>query len=161
MYREKSKNGALEAFATYLSQVGYQQTTAQGICRAARAFLSWQGEKPITAMLIQHYYDYLCVRPKMIGTGGLSSHGIRGHLYGLRIYFHYLTEMGLIEAHPMSGLIFPRPESRPREVLTKKEVDRLYEAAQTLTKPENYTAAGMMAAAYGCGLRRKELERQM
>ena len=159
MYREKSKNASLEAFATYLSQVGYQQTTAQGICRAARTFLSWQEERPLTAALIEDYYDYLCVRPKMIGTGGLSSHGIRGHLYGLRIYFDYLIEMSLLDEHPMSGLLFPRPESRPREVLTKKEVDRLYEAAKTLTKPENFTAAGMMAAAYGCGLRRKELER--
>ena len=159
MYREKSKNASLEAFTTYLSHVGYQQTTAQGICRAVRAFLGWQEERPLTAALIQDYYDYLCVRPKMIGTGGLSSQGIRGHLYGLRIYFGYLKEMGLIEAHPMSGLLVPRPESRPREVLTKREVERLYEAAKTLRRPENFTAAGMLAAAYGCGLRRKELER--
>ena len=159
MYKEKSQTATLEAFARYLSHLGYQQTTAQGICRAAKAFNSWKEEKQLTPALIQRYYDYLCIRPKMIGTGGLSSHGIRGHLYGLRIYFGYLTEMGLIEEHPMSGLLFPRPESRPREVLTKEEVSRLYESTQRLKRPENFTALGMLASAYGCGLRRKELER--
>ena len=159
MYRENHQKARLAAFFSYLKQLGYRPATQKNIQRAVEEFTAWRQDKPITASLLQAYYDYLSQRPKQKGQGALSSSTVASHLYALRIYCQYLLDQGRLAVHPMSGLSFPRPDRRPREILTPEEVARLYEVAQKLLPPENYTAQALLAVCYGCGLRRREVER--
>ena len=159
MYRENHQKVHLAAFFSYLKQLGYRPATQKNIQRAVEEFTQWRKHKGITPALIQTYYAYLSQRPKKVGKGVLSASSIASKLYALRIYCQYLLDQGRLTTHPMSGLSFPRPDRRPRDILTPEEVVRLYEAAKTLLPPENYTAQALLAVGYGCGLRRKELER--
>ena len=99
---------------------------------------------------IQEHYEYLSTRPNKRKPGGLSSVMINHHIYAIRVFLNFLEQTGEITENPISGLIFPRPESKPREILTIQEINKLYEVA------ENYRDKAIIGIYYGCGLRRSE-----
>src|SRR5690554_7783862 len=52
--------------------------------------------------------------------------------------------------NPISGLEFPTPKTKPREILSLKEINQLYDTC------ENYWQRAVLGIYYGCGLRRSE-----
>lgn len=145
-------------FMLELERLGYSVSGRKQIGAAVREFLDWWNSSKITQKTIEAYYQYLSQRPHKYQGGGLSSKTIAGHLYALRLYLSYLEEEGYLASHPMSGLRFARPQSESRAILTKAEVARLYQGAETLKRREALRAKAVLAVFYGCGLRRKEGE---
>ena len=145
-----------EKFKTNLERLGYSKSSQHMLPSCIAEFLSCLEEKgiyelhQIEPIHIQEHYEYLTTRPNKRKPGGLSSVMINHHIYAIRLFLNFLEQIGVITENPISGLIFPKPESKAREILTVKEIKQLYEAA------ENYREKAIIGIYYGCGLRRSE-----
>jgi integrase/recombinase XerD len=142
-----------QEFKAHLSWLGYSENSQSMLPRCVREFLSFTENKPIREIHkedILNFYEYLEERPNRQSPGGLSSKMIGHYIYALRLFFEYLEQSGEIIANPISSLTFERPESRPREILTREEIHALYETTETLKEK------AVIHLFYGCGLRKSE-----
>ncbi|MCH2232366.1 MAG: tyrosine-type recombinase/integrase, partial [Crocinitomicaceae bacterium] len=109
--------------------------------------------------VMKEYFAYLSTRPKLKkGTGPLSAISINDCLCTLRTFSMRMVKGGEIER----GLQIPNPvkiehkSNNPfvltRQVLTIEELKQVYKRANSLIDKS------IIALAYGCGLRRMELE---
>ena len=109
--------------------------------------------------VMKEYFAYLSTRPKIKkGTGPLSPISINDCLCTLRTFSMRMVKGGEIER----GLQIPNPvkiehkSNNPfvltRQVLTVEELKQVYKRANSLIDKS------IIALAYGCGLRRMELE---
>ena len=105
---------------------------------------------------MQKYYEYLQDRPNRNRAGSLSSSTIDGYLFTLKLFFMYLQKVGIKELNPISTLSFDHRKKsvkKERSVLTKKEIDQLYEVCK------NELERVLLGVFYGCGLRKSEVEK--
>ena len=143
-------------FKIHLERLGYSKGSRHMLPSCVAEFLQQLEAKGIYQLRqvepihIQEHYEYLTERPNKRKPGGLSSKMINHHVYAIRLFLNYLEQTGAITENPISGLIFPRPESKPREILTVKEIKQLYQAT------ENFREKAIIGIYYGCGLRRSE-----
>ncbi len=149
----------LEKYNEHTGIVGYSKNGREIKYANVREFLVWlEGEqvtnieKIIPADIVR-YYDYLKNRPHKKAEGVLSLKTITSHMRSLRVFFSWMQESGIILTNPMSTLKFtyPKPESKPRTILTISEMKELYQATETLQE------RAILSLAYGCGLRSMEL----
>lgn len=108
--------------------------------------------KKVIAADVIAYYEYLQERPNQTREGGLSDSMIREHLFSLRLFFDYLMDIGLLQASPAHLSKFQIAKSKQRAILTIEEVKQLQAACETKLE------TALLAIAYGCGLRRNEIE---
>ncbi len=146
----------IDQFKAYLTQLGYGTTTVYMLPICVAEFIN-RHQKPfneIEASDIAAYHDYIKQRPNKRGYGALSESYIRHHLYALKVFFTYLLENEQIERHPvqayLSSFKLSKPRSKAREILTKTEIELLYQATM------NYKEKAVLSLFYGCGLRRSE-----
>ena len=131
MTKEKYVSG----FKKHLEQLGYSEGSVRMLPSCLSEFLECQGHSQIENILsadIVHHYEYLQSRPNKRKPGGLSSIMINHHLYAIRLFLAWQEQLGVITENPMSSLEFPRPQSKPREVLINSE-----EELFTLLKSKN------------------------
>lgn len=112
----------------------------------------------VNADVMKAYYKHLITRPKERGTGTLSPRTVNDNLSSLRLFSLRMQNGNEIER----GLPIPlfvkieneseNPFALTREVLTVGELKEVY--SHTITSTEKC----IIALAYGCGLRRLELE---
>lgn len=112
----------------------------------------------VNANVMKAYYKHLITRPKFRGTGTLSPLTVNDNLSSLRLFSLRMQKGNEIER----GLPIPlfvkiendseNPFTLTREVLSVEELKEVYN--QTKTNTEKC----IIALAYGCGLRRLELE---
>jgi integrase/recombinase XerD len=147
-----------EKFKIQLERLGYSKGSLNMLPACVAEFLQQLEAKGIYRIRdiepqhIQEHYEYLTQRPNKRKPGGLSSVMINHHIYAIRLFLNFLEQTGEITENPISGLIFPRPESKPREILTIKEIKQLYELSET------FREKAIIGIFYGCGLRRSEGE---
>lgn len=144
---------AVRNFKSHLERMGYSKTTILMLPACVKEFLRVQQIKNIPAITseqIQKHYEYLQIRPSKKKPGTLSENHINHHIYGLKLFFKWLEANGKIQINPISGLEFPTPKTKPREILSLKEVGQLYDTC------ENYWQRAVLGIYYGCGLRRSE-----
>ncbi|MBI3518085.1 MAG: tyrosine-type recombinase/integrase [Bacteroidetes bacterium] len=108
--------------------------------------------KKVVAFDVIQYYEYLRERPNQRRDGGLSESMIRGHLFSLRLFFDYLMDMGEVTASPAHLPKLNIGKHGNRQILTIAEIKEVDKAC--VTKMEK----ALIAIAYGCGLRRTEIE---
>jgi integrase/recombinase XerD len=99
---------------------------------------------------IKAHYQYLNERPNLRREGGLSSSIVTFHIYAIRLFLTYLQKENIIKADPMGNLTFERVAHKEREILTQKEIQKLYKASETLRDK------AMLSLLYGLGLRSAE-----
>jgi site-specific recombinase XerD len=109
--------------------------------------------KEINAAVIISYYEYLRERPNQRKEGGLSESMIRHHLFSLRLFFDYLLDTDQITSSPARLPKFQIGLYKQRNIVTVEEVQLIYNAC------ENKRDRALIAIAYGCGLRRTEIEK--
>lgn len=149
-------NKAIFEFGNNLQTLGYSDGSCKMLPKCVQEFLFFFEERgilkfdEILAPDIIEYHEYLKQRPNYRYGGGLSSVMINHHLYSLKLFFAYLETNKRITRNPISGLSFPAPESKQREILTIEEIKQLYSVCETL---RDKTILGIY---YGCGLRRSE-----
>jgi integrase/recombinase XerD len=106
----------------------------------------------VTPGVINSHYRYLKERPCKGRPGTLSESMLHSHLWAMRILFSFLQAEGRIDADPFSLLTFPSPKKQEREILTRKEIEKLYQAT------ESSLERAILGLFYGCGLRKSEVE---
>jgi len=145
----------VHAYRSYLVSLGYGLSSVQMLPACLGEFLDYCQKAPqsVESQDILAYRNHLQTRPNRRRAGGLSERYIHHHLYALRVFFDWQVENGQLAVHPMSGLRFAAPRSKPREVLTLSEVQALYHAC------ESPRERAILSLCYGCGLRRSEAER--
>ncbi len=143
-----------QQFKTYLTHLGYSKTSLLMLPSCLNEFLLFTRKrvKNITPQDIKKYHKHLQERPNKRRAGGLSESYINHHIYSLKLFFAWQEEKGVISQNPISGLEFKTPISKPREILTKEEIIKLYNACTTLKE------RAIISIFYGCGLRRSEGE---
>ena len=144
---------AVKNFKSHLERLGYSKSTVLMLPACVKEFLQVQNinkiELIISADIVRHY-EYLQTRPNRRKPGTLSENHINHHIYGLKLFFKWLEANGKIQMNPISGLEFPTPKTKPREILSLKEINQLYDTC------ENYWQRAVLGIYYGCGLRRSE-----
>ena len=98
------------------------------------------------------YYEYIRQRPNQRKEGGLSDSMIRHHLYSLRLFFDYLIEIGELETSPAKLPKFQLSKYKERNICTVDEIKLLYSVC------ESKRDRALLSVAYGCGLRRTEIQ---
>jgi site-specific recombinase XerD len=145
-------------FADFIRLKGYSGGKDTSYAAQVREFLFFietrgvDNIKNVTALEVIEYQEYIRERPNQRREGGLSESMIRHHLYSLRMFFDYLIDMGEVEGSPAHLPKFSIGRGKQREVLTVEEIKEVNAACQT--KMEK----ALIAIAYGCGLRRTEIE---
>jgi site-specific recombinase XerD len=107
----------------------------------------------VKATEIIAYYEYIRERPNQRKEGVLSDSMIRHHLFSLRLFFDYLLESGHIETSPARLPKFQITTRKERNICTVEEIKQLFEACDTKRDK------ALLTIAYGCGLRRSEIEK--
>lgn len=156
LYNETFKQ-YLGEFKTALETQGYKGTGMY--YSIVREFLFFSESKGIACIIdiqageIIAYYEHLRERPNHRKEGGLSETMIRHHLFGLRLFFDYLMEAGEIESSPARLPKFNIGKPNERNILSTEEVQELYASCETKRD------RALIGIAYGCGLRRNEIEK--
>ena len=143
----------IQDFRNYLLQLGYSKSSVYMLPECVKEFLEYHSTttpEAVTQKHIESFYNWLQVRPHKRNEGGLSESYIYHHVYALKLFFSYLEETGQIKYNPISVMKFKRPKHNTREPLTKAEINRLFETAQSLKE------TAMLHLFYSCGLRRSE-----
>jgi len=149
------KENLMKTFKTHLKILGYSKSSQTMLPACVLEFLEQNKAKKITEITqndISEHYEYLSTRPNKRRAGGLSSRTINHNIYAIKLFLNYLEQIGKIQENPISGMSFPKPESKTREILTKEEIQELYKTA------ESYKEKTILGVYYACGLRRTEGE---
>lgn len=122
-------------------------------------FLIWLEENGVTKIKevgskqVLAYFEYLITRPNKRRAGTLSEKTIKLHLYALSLFMQNLLENRTIE----NGFYIPSyggsGTTKSRNTLSVEEIKLVYAHC------ENDLESALLSIAYGCGLRRTELER--
>jgi integrase/recombinase XerD len=126
------------------------------LCREYLEFLEGQNCESVTSSHIFHYRkfcEYIRKRKKHRGTGSLSVIHQKHIFYAVHSFYNYLQEAHYMESIPVSGSLFQHPPATDKHVLKRKEVETLFSKAETQVE------SAILALAYGCGMRRSEIER--
>lgn len=147
----------LSDFDSFVKVRNYKQGKGKIYQSAAAEFLIWLEEFGITKITAVtskesiQYFEYLTTRPKQRGEGTLSGKTIKFHLFALGLFMLNLLENKKIEKTfyiPSYG----SGDQKPRNVLTVDEIKMVYQFS------ENDLERALLSVAYGCGLRRSEIE---
>jgi integrase/recombinase XerD len=120
-------------------------------------FLIWLEEsgimkiKSVTSKESVSYFEYLISRPKLRGTGTLAEKTIKFHLFALGLFVLNLLENKEID----KAFFIPtysNGNQKSRNVLTVEEIKTVYRYCQSGLE------RALLSVAYGCGLRRSEIE---
>jgi len=151
-----SYNSYLEGFARHTELLGYAPASRPTLHSHVKEFLHWLESQSIDniatlkAIHIKKHYQYLKERPSKRG-GCLSSSMVTSHVYAIRLFLEYLQQDGILEANPMGSVTFKRAGYNEREVLSREEIQLLYNTCDTLRD------TALLSLLYGCGLRRTEV----
>lgn len=149
----------LRDFKLYLQRLGYNKGSQSGLPSALQEFFYRMEKSAVTTLLqitpdhIVAHYHYLSERPNHTRSGGLSNSMIQSHFYAIRMFFTWQEQQGNILSNPISTLNFKRLPYPERRVLSKEEIQKLYDTA------ENLRDKALLGLFYGCGLRKREAER--
>jgi len=145
-------------FDTFVKAKGYRQGKGSQNQSCVREFLFFVESKGFTT--IQHvkapqivdYYEYLRERPNQRRDGGLSESMIRHHLYALRLFFDHLVDANELDSSPARLPKFQLGKHKERNLCTVEEIKQMYGVCKDKTE------RALLGIAYGCGLRRTEIQ---
>lgn len=158
MKNKKGTEVILQELRVYLRAIGYQQNTQRGIALGVKAFLNWMHQKGVEQLqgvdraLLLAYQEYLETRPNQTRAGGLSSKMIRDYLWTVQLLFNWQEQQGKLSYNPMSSYELPKAVSQKRSILSKQQVQQLYQACSHVQQ------SCVLHLYYGLGLRRTEGE---
>lgn len=162
-----------KSFGAWLDMLGYADETVYGMPVFVRAFLHYleqQGKttvQQITPELLRaYYYNHLKNRANLRRGGALSNNHLNKHLQAFYRFFDYLRQSGRLVL-PALNIPFEENDTQRVTVLSEEEIAQLYAACDQHPqehgrKPTWFYPVmalrdkAMLAAHYGCGLRKNE-----
>lgn len=147
----------LNDYERFVKVRNYKTGNSQMYQNVVLEFLIWLEEsgitkiKSVTSKESVSYFEYLILRPKHRGTGTLAEKTIKFHLFALGLFVLNLLENKEIEK---SFFIpsYSNGNQKSRNVLTVDEIKTVYQYCQSEQE------RALLSVAYGCGLRRSEIE---
>jgi len=145
-------------FELYAKTVGYNRGKDSHYPDCVNEFLFFIENRNIknicdvTASEIIAYKIYLSERPNQLRSGGISDSWIKTHLFSLRLFFDYLIDTNQVEYSPAHLPKFSLKKYKERNILTNEEIKQLYSIC------ESREDRAILSLAYGCGLRRSEMQ---
>ncbi|WP_277017318.1 tyrosine-type recombinase/integrase [Flavobacterium lindanitolerans] len=157
MKKQIQSPASQDHFQDYETYIKAKAFKGKSYTAPVKEFLIWMEDfgiasvKQITSVEMLRYYEYLIERPNQRRPGGLSGTTIKMHMLCLSFFLDSLLRNDQIE----KAFFIPRfssDDQKPRNVLTVDEIKILYGIA------ENQLERALLSVAYGCGLRRSEME---
>ncbi len=162
--RKMKKTIQTPAFQNYLNDYdrfikvrNYKTGNSKMYQNVVLEFLIWLEEsgitkiKSVTSKESVSYFEYLTTRPKQRGTGTLAEKTIKFHLFALGLFV-----LNLLENKEIKKAFFipsySNGNQKSRNVLTVEEIKTVYQYCQSEQEK------ALLSVAYGCGLRRSEIE---
>ncbi len=146
----------LIGFEKWLQILGFASSTVYTSVGFVKDFFEWLELNkitiPINTEITRKYYNYLQTRKNKRLGGALSQNTITSHINALKRLSKYLQETGKQSFE--IDLQTPTEKSQTITVLTKKEVQKLYNACDSSLLGIRDKA--LLDIYYGCGLRRSE-----
>lgn len=146
----------INAFKTYLQQVGYSESTVRMLPVLLTEFSEQQQIQSVDyveKIKVRNFLEYLQTRPLKKRSGSLSEMMISHYVYALKTFFSWLEMTQQTSFNPISGMKFKRPKQNQRKPLSEAEIHGLFAAAET--EKERV----VLHFFYSCGLRRTEGEK--
>jgi integrase/recombinase XerD len=146
-------------FDEALKTIGYNGGKETYYASNVREFLNFLEQKEIYSLglvnskTLSTYYQYLCNRRNTRLSGVLSPITIRHQMSSLKLFFEHLIRTEYLESSPVIVPGIGPLEYKRRNIATVDEIRSMFKACP------NLRAKALLACAYGCGLRRGELER--
>jgi len=160
------------SFLKWLKILNYSEETIKTRRRNIREFLFYLEQCGVTGVenmseeKAKSFVSYLKCRENIKYGSGLMSASINVSIAGVNKFFEYLHQTG----HPVpDNLQYLEENYKPRNILTMKEINQLYETtyqthhfANPGTKAKQQAVSqrdrAMLSIYYGCGLRKSEGE---
>lgn len=146
----------LEAFDSFINVRNYRTGNTKMYQNVVIEFLGWLEQagttdiKQVTTKESIKYFEYLIARPKQRGNGTLSAKTVRFHLFVQGLFLLNLMENKEIEnAYYIPG--YEGDTGKSRNTVSVEEIKILYSYC------ENDFERALLSVAYGCGLRRSEI----
>lgn len=144
-------------FDSYVKVKNYKQGKGKMYQNIVTEFLIWLEQsgitnvKNVTTKESISYYEYLITRPNRKSDSILADSTIKSHLFVLGLFMLNLLENKAID----NGYYIPShsgKNQKTRNILTIDEIKIVYNHCQ------NELERALLSVAYGCGLRRAEIE---
>jgi len=155
----KTYKTIFEEYDSLILSKGYRATrNAKMYQTCVQEFLWWLESQAILSVnridssVLIKYTDYISSRPKLRGIGTLSQNMLNKHFFSLRLLFDLLLETERVDSIVYMPKYY-KTATEHRNILTIEEVKELHENAK------NATERAVLTLAYGCGLRRSEIEK--
>jgi integrase/recombinase XerD len=148
-----------QGFKSWLATLGYAESTVYGHPRMLREFLQWletkgvAAVKEITATHAMSFISYFKNRPNQRRVGGVSISHVNKQIDTLNKFFKYLNNTGQY-TQSITLKKLKEEELKKREILTKEEIQQLYQATDDSLIGMRDRA--MLGVYYGCGIRKRE-----
>lgn len=146
----------LEQFLDYISlEMGLSPNTRAAYADDIGRFLDWlaqKGVRSINEVTRKQILDHLMAEKER----GLAANSLSRHLVSLKVFFRYLTQEGLLSINVAETMESPKVWKMLPNVLTPKEIDRLFEAPDLKT-PIGIRNRAVLELFYASGLRVSEL----
>jgi integrase/recombinase XerD len=145
----------------HLQTLHYSASAQTNYPRAVEEFLDYLQSKgisdpeKITREITDAYFDYLGSRASQKRSGTLSNVYLNSHINALKNYQQYLKQL----KHTNISLQLQRydQEGKLPEVLTRQEIQQLYQTTQEMKWYHGIQAKLILHLCYGCGLRKSEV----
>ena len=147
------------SFKVWLQTLGYAASTVYGHPRMLNEFLCWlecQGHtqiKETTQQLTEDFILQFKDRPNQRRAGGLSIAHVNKQIDTLNKFFKYLNNTKQYN-QTITLKKLKEEEVKKREILTKEEIQQLYDATDNSLIGMRDRA--MLGVYYGCGIRKSE-----
>ena len=125
----------LDAFESdYLAQSDSSPNTAGTYKRSLTEFIRWV-ESRRGGEIILDESSVTAYRAYLTKTKQLAPASVVAYVRALKHYCDYLVRYRLIETNPLANIsLVPQPPSQSREILTRREVERLMATSDTATE---------------------------
>jgi integrase/recombinase XerD len=154
----------IEKYRNWIETLNYSNAVAKNNPRFITEFMEWSeisDTSQITHEKIAAWFNHLSTRKHKRKEGGLSLNYLKGYKNALGQFSRFLRGTG-VKSFAVKVNLGHLQESK-KSVLTKQEIQQLYEATNYYTDP-GIKDKGLLAAReravlglfYGCGLRKNE-----
>lgn len=147
----------VKSYASFINVRNYKIGKLNNYQSAVSEFLYWleltgvSKIKDVTSKESVAYFEYLTNRPKLRGEGTLAEKTIKFHLFSLGLF-----QLNLLDNQEIENTFYiptySQMNQKERNVLSVDEVKTIYQYCQ------NHQEKALLSVAYGCGLRRSEIE---
>jgi integrase/recombinase XerD len=146
----------MKDFETYLQERQLRRRTILANLLYAKRFLEWLEEEGLP--LQDCKYSDLLSFTKKLRENGLVPNNLNKHLRGVKYYFEYKKEQGVIIYNPAANLtVKGEYTTLPKGILSKEQIEQVYNEyeAQTPVQKRNKVILGLYVYQ---GLTREEME---